>query len=535
MNLLRSKLVVAEAILLGVSLPGLAAESISGQVVHALTGNPLRRVTLTAKRIDGKGEPATTQVDDYGRFVFQNLAAGGYLLSGERNGFDRQIHGSRSNPNTGTVLAVKDGQPVTGVVFRLFPNAVLSGRVLDSDGEPMPNVGVRVLRREYRDGKRDWYPASFGSTNDRGEYRLSGLRPGNYLVIAADYNFGLAMLTATKGAQPEAPDRINGTTYYPGTLEAERAEPVTVVRGEDRRGIDIQLLKTTAVRIRGRIDGGDSGGMMVVSLMPRSAAPVSALAAGGGAMVQPGERTFEVKGVRPGAYWLFAQSMGGTPAMTTPLPIEVSDQHIDGVRLPFSEGVEVAGRVVSEGSVDGTSVHLASVEFSLRRFYSATADQSGEFKVKGVLPVPLRLRVANLPSGSYLKSVKLNGQVANPDNLTLSPGAKLEILLGKASAELKGVVLGADEKPSAGATVALVPESGRDALYRAATSGHDGTFLIQNVAPGRYKALAWEDLEPEAYGDPEVVKLVEDRAAQVVLKENGRSEVKLNVIPITKE
>ncbi len=98
MNPLRWKRVVAVAVLLGVSFPGLAAESIAGQVVHALTGNSLRRVTLTATRVDGTGEPVTTEVDEFGRFVFRDLAPGGYLLSGERNNFDRQIHGSRSNP-----------------------------------------------------------------------------------------------------------------------------------------------------------------------------------------------------------------------------------------------------------------------------------------------------------------------------------------------------------------------------------------------------------------------------------------------------
>ncbi len=54
---------------------------------------------------------------------------------------------------------------------------------------------------------------------------------------------------------PEAPDRLNATTYYPGTTELERAEPVAIARGEDRRGVDIQLIKGTAVRVRGRIAG----------------------------------------------------------------------------------------------------------------------------------------------------------------------------------------------------------------------------------------------------------------------------------------
>jgi hypothetical protein len=534
MGLLRWKRVVGEALLLAVSFPGLAAESITGQVVHALTGSPLRRVTLTATRVDGTGEPATAQVDENGQFNFRDLAAGGYLLAGERNNFDRQIHGSRSNPATGTVLPVKDGQPITGVVFRLYPNAALSGRVLDTAGEPMPNVAVRVFRSEYRDGKRDWYPAGGAGTNDRGEYRVSGMRAGRYLVSATDFNAGLDMLGTSKGPLPEAPDRINATTYYPSTPELERAEPVAIARGEDRRGVDIQLIKSTAVRVRGRIAGADGNTMLIVSLRPRTVLRGLSMA-GAGAMVQPGERTFELKGVRPGAYVLVAQTMGGASAVSALLPIEVGGQHIDGVELPLSEGVEVSGRVLLDGGAKGASVRLETTQISGMYPIAGTASENGEFKLKGVYSIPYRLRATDLPPNTYVKAVKLNGQGVDPESLSFSAGAKLEVLLGKASAELKGVVLRTDEKPFAGAIVALIPESGRDALYRTATSDHDGTFLVKGLAPGRYKALAWEDLEPEAYRDAEVVKPVLDRAAQVALEENGRGEVILKAIPATKE
>lgn len=534
MNPLRWMHVVAAVVLLGVSFPGLAAESITGQVVHAVNGNPLRRVTLTATRVDGTGEPATTQVDENGQFVFRDLAPGGYLLAGERNNFDRQIHGSRSNPATGAVLAVKEGQPVTGVVFRLFPNAALSGRVLDTEGEPMPNVGIRIYRREYREGRRDWYPSTGGNTNDRGEYRLSGLRAGSYLVSATDYNFGAFMPGASKGPLPDAPDSFNATTYYPGTLEPERAEPVVISRGEDRRGVDIQLIKGTAVRIRGRIASAAGSTPLVVNLRPRAAGGLL-LMGGGGALVQPGERTFEIKGVRPGAYVLVVQSMGGPSAAGAPFPIEVGEQHIDGVELSVSEGVQIAGRILSEGGAKGAMVRLELPDSVWTGVAPVTAGENGEFTLKGVHAIPYRVRTSGLPAHTYVKAVKLNGQVVNPDSVNLAAGSKLEIVLGKASAELKGVVLIADEKPLAGATVALIPESSRDELYRTATSDHEGAFQIKGVAPGRYKALAWEDLEPEAWRDPEVVKPVEGNAAQVVLEENGRGEVTLKVIPATKE
>jgi hypothetical protein len=252
-------------------------------------------------------------------------------------------------------------------------------------------------------------------------------------------------------------------------------------------------------------------------------------------VVQPGESAFEIKGVRPGAYILAASSMGLASIVGAPVPIMVGEQHMDGVELPVGEGGEVSVRVWFDGSPKGMSVRLFIPEPAGMGALMATVNETGEFRFKNVFPLQYRLRAANLPENAYLKSVKLAGQQVDPERLSFSPGAKLEIFLGKASAELKGIVLGLDEKPFAGATVVLIPESGREALYRTATSDHDGAFLVKGVAPGRYKVLAWEDLEPDAYRDPEVVKPVEDRAARVELKENSRGEVTLKVIPITKD
>ena len=72
--------------------------SIEGRVVNALSGEGLRKVSLTLTATRGKDKTATAQSDDNGRFAFRDLAPGGYRLSGERNGFLRQEYGARLNP-----------------------------------------------------------------------------------------------------------------------------------------------------------------------------------------------------------------------------------------------------------------------------------------------------------------------------------------------------------------------------------------------------------------------------------------------------
>jgi protocatechuate 3,4-dioxygenase beta subunit len=98
-------------------------------------------------------------------------------------------------------------------------------------------------------------------------------------------------------------------------------------------------------------------------------------------------------------------------------------------------------------------------------------------------------------------------------------------------AQVEGVVLGPEDKPMAGAVVAFIPESTRESHYRSATTDHDGTFRVKGVPPGKYKLIAWEDIEPGAYRDPEFVKPLEGQAQALAFEENGQAKVTLKAIP----
>jgi hypothetical protein len=80
--------------------------SIEGRVVNAVSGEGLRKVSLTLAAMRSKDQSVTAQTDENGRFAFRDLAPGGYRLSGQRNGFQSQEYGWRRNPASGAVLAV---------------------------------------------------------------------------------------------------------------------------------------------------------------------------------------------------------------------------------------------------------------------------------------------------------------------------------------------------------------------------------------------------------------------------------------------
>jgi protocatechuate 3,4-dioxygenase beta subunit len=74
------------------------------------------------------------------------------------------------------------GQELKDLQFRLILAGVISGKIYDDDGEPMPSVEVSAVRQVYSEGKRTHASAMRATTNDLGEYRLYGLAPGRYFV-----------------------------------------------------------------------------------------------------------------------------------------------------------------------------------------------------------------------------------------------------------------------------------------------------------------------------------------------------------------
>jgi len=89
----------------------------------------------------------------------------------------------------------------------------------------------------------------------------------------------------------------------------------------------------------------------------------------------------------------------------------------------------------------------------------------------------------------------------------------------------------ADDNPAADATVVLMPDSKRSSLYRETRTDQKGSFSFKGVAPGEYKALAWEDVETAAYKDPEYLNKVGSKAEALSLEEHGKKDASLKVIP----
>jgi hypothetical protein len=130
---------------------------------------------------------ATTSNTD-GHFLLKDVVPGRYQFFATRAGFVNQQYQAKGNDD-GAVLSLKPGETVSDVLFRMTVSGVVTGRVTNEDDEAMVRVQVVALRgpseEEIEDeapfsaGKRDLRAVSSAQTDDRGQYRIFALKPGD--------------------------------------------------------------------------------------------------------------------------------------------------------------------------------------------------------------------------------------------------------------------------------------------------------------------------------------------------------------------
>jgi protocatechuate 3,4-dioxygenase beta subunit len=517
---------------------------IAGQVFNLATGQPLKKATVRLVGLgtrqqqnsnQGGGPPVAInkETDDTGHFSFSALNGGRYQLSVDRPGFLRQSYGSRRFNTSGTPIPLGPDQQIQDIVFKLAPQSVIAGKVLDEDGDPMANAQVRALRYEYRGGKKQWTQAGNGNTTDIGEYRIPNLIPGRYLVSAIPHNNGSnTMMGASNEPLPEKPETVYATTYYPNGMDSATAAPVDVGPGAEVRGIDIHPAKTRAFRIRGKVINTVTGGrgQITVMLSPKDNAAGSNPHV---AVARPPENNFEFRGVQAGSYVLHAQTGGGPQQIIGTLPMEIGSNHVDGVVLTLAAGNDIGGTVKiadATAPVDtpNLNVYLRPVGLPIGGNWRSKVDADMAFSIKNVQPLTYAVSVSGVPDSCYVQSIRFGGQIVPDSGIEMSSPAPLDITLSATAAEVDGQIVDKDGKPVAGAIVVLIPKEG--AAIRGSNTDETGAVTFKGLKPGEYKLFAWEDVEPNAYQDPEFVKTFEGRAEAIKLDPSARQAVQVKVI-----
>jgi hypothetical protein len=516
---------------------------IRGRVVALDTGRPLRRASVTA--VSDTGIRRSAMTDEEGIFDWRNLPAGRYRLHAGRDGYVALDFGEDPAEGGGRSITLTDDKAFFDRAdFRLPHAGAIVGQIVDESGDPIEGVQVSVMTLEYMAGTARLVPVGAPvlakPTNDLGRYRIFGLQPGEYFVVARPGAFN--------SAAPPNGDMAVGyiLTYYPGSAEPADAQLVTVVAAQETQA-DFRLAASRTFDLSGV--ARDSAGNPVVSarvvLNPGTNASISL----GVENTTSGDGSFAFSGLAPGPYLLTLQPLPEPPPGTftfgpsrvfASLVVNVSP-NMPEVLLQGRQGRTVRGQVTTDG---GQQVDLRTVAITTRPvdFAASPLDPRQPVAVRAngtfdLLDVWGTQVIEVLPpSGWALKAVRLGGLDATdrPIDFDREIGT-LQVVVTAQVSEISGTVT--DEGHAAANVPVIVFPANRERwdfqsrFVRLVNADENGLFTCSPMPPGDYRSIALPRLRSGTrWQRPQFLESLVPDSTRVTVREGEHANVELRVV-----
>ncbi len=560
---------------------------ITGTVVSSVDGSPVRRCHLMATLANpnpgassqgvpgpgimgaggirrGGGPPNrfpasnnannAVDADDNGHFTLSLPSPGAWTLTASARGYASGAYEQHHFYSSAIVLT--PAAPAYDLVFRLPPEASITGIVLDEAGEPVRNaqVALHAVSAPSPDGSRAQVGSvrGFTQTDDRGVYEFANLLPDESFRITVQArpwytasaqpgrgNVNGNAVTDTSSSLDPSLDVTYPLLWFPGVDDPTQAETISVQAGEVYQA-DFRLTPIPSIHLRiltpvnadasGRAvpsfpvfervvpgGGGALGGMPTVSMTPQ-----------GGQM--------EVSGLSPGTYQVHLQSQNGP---TRSAVVEITSGSVRTLDMNTIASISANVTVFLDGIADEGSeensiqVALTDTETG-QQFFPANGPANGfggggpagqrrrpsgpstdhaaqrRGRIIEVPPGRYEVTLYAARSNTYLTAITAQAADVHGRYVTVRAGdSTLTLHLATGLATLTGNV-SMHDKPTVGATVLLVPASlgdpGSFATMGRDQSNTDGSFEINSITPGQYILIAIDHGWQINWGDPSTLR-----------------------------
>jgi hypothetical protein len=538
-------------------VPPAAANSSAAAQMLTVNG-----VTVQANQMQRFARPHSATTDAQGMFEFKDLPAGTYYLSASPEQYAAQYlrtsYGAK-RPNTpgsndpGQPIQLSDGQAFTASIA-LLRGGVITGHVADENGNPL--VRVQVYTLFFPAGSlRGQRSGGFAQTDDLGSYRLFGLAPGDYVVVAE----ARSNTFVPPNAPPETEDERVGwlATYYPNTADEGSAQHVRTRSGGETPGIEIRMIAGRMVHLSGMVvdSQGKSDSRFNGQLV--SGSRTSNVTNNLGMQVDPTGH-FQVRNIPPGDYRLIVRQNVARPPNADPrTPPDLGEfavvslsltSDVDDILVTTGPGTTITGQVVYDGDPPTPQVGVSQ---TTPRVSAQVADPQNSFN----LPTPPGVQVSSDLTftmkglmgefllrangiNQYLKAVQLGGQDITDTPHEFKQGDKVTVVMTTRGSTVEGNVTDDQGQPANAASILIFSED--KTLWRAnsirthrGVTGLSGHFRLSGLLSGRYYLIALPQERANAFNfgsvDPSVFEQFAKEATAVTVGEDEQRQVDLRL------
>jgi Carboxypeptidase regulatory-like domain len=448
--------------------------------------------------VDRLGHKATTNSD--GSYLLTGLPAGQYRISALSPAYVPKDKAQEDEDEGAKQITLDDGEARENVDFALIRGGVITGRVTDDENRPQIRRTVR-LSLLLDDGRKREIPRRNRQsleTDDRGVFRIYGLRAGRYIASAGGGSYIL------EGKKFDL-------TYHPNATNEEQAKVIEVKEGSEAAGIDIRLVSPAMTyEVLGRVTEAETGKAVpqIRVYCVAVAKPEDRYGNGVTNGLTDLQGNFHLAGLKPGKYRIDLNNWNPDhPFYGEGKYFEINSENASGIDLILNQGSTVSGVVALEGGKDKSieaKLYQAEVFMVVRsdlgqreatNFSQISPD--GSFHFIGLPPGKLRIF---LPHRAFFVLRIERDSVVQTDGINVGPGENIsgvKLIVAHGDGVIRGEV-----KVKGG----TLPEN-CDLSVRAKQIGSTGVsksvkadgkcrFLIEGLLPGEYSWEITYSLEP---------------------------------------
>jgi len=489
---------------------------IAGRVTAHGKGLPDVTVTLLSSGFGGQGQDLPqVKTDAEGNYRITYVPMGSYIVTPVAPVY--VVPGAGRATFARDPVVITGGETIDGVDFSLVRGGVVTGKVLDTAGNPVVEQTISLQSADQTNGQGGFggfggFAGGSARTDDRGVYRIYGVQAGRYYVsVGAQQR--LTAYSTIMGQQAYK------QTYYPDATDTSSATVVEVAEGDETKNVDITVGNTVEeYSVTGQVIDKSSN-----APVPNVGFTLSVLAGGGNRQRAMGLMTlpvysdaagqFRIDNVPAGSYMISLSPQTSNGMSGQSAAFQVINQDVSGVVVQAVSGASISGFVALDGNQD-PSILSELLQFQVQVFVQGSGNAAnaasvqtvplnpdGSFQFSGLPAGAARLSLmaqdASLQGAFKLLRTELNG-VQQPRGIPLNLGDQLSgvrLVAAYADGIVEGTVKYQNGTLAPGARVfaRLTPTGqqaqGRGANLGAASVDSRGNFIIENVPAGSYTLI----------------------------------------------